>query len=106
MSNKLGVNRLLQSDAFTSHVIKYWLALVSLLSLISIILTFFLPKTAETFFGFVICAIFITLIVGTFLFFRDSRLEDVKNKHVYLIEKEKLANKISKIKTELSKVEQ
>jgi micrococcal nuclease len=106
MANRFAANRLLQADAFTSRVIKYWLALELLLTVISIILMIFLPETAGVFFGVVLCAIFITLIVGTFFFFRYSRLNDVKNKRVYLAEKEKLVNKIIKIKTELSNVEQ
>jgi micrococcal nuclease len=105
MANIFGLNRLFQSDAFTSRIIRYWLILELFLTFISIIVIFFLPKTAGLFFSIVLCAIFITLSVGIFLFFHYSRLDDVRNKRVYLTEKEKLVNKIIKIKSDLSNVE-
>ncbi len=93
-------------DILASRIIKYWLLLECLLTSISLILIFFLPKSAGGFFGVVTCAISITVMVGMLLFYRYDRLEDVKNKRVYRVEKVNLINKISKVKTELSVVEQ
>ena len=89
-------------DSISSRVIRSWLGLEALLTLISIILLFFLPGTAGGLLIIIFFAILLTLGAGGFLFVRYSSLAVVKNKRTYLSEKTRLLNKVSKIKMELA----
>jgi endonuclease YncB( thermonuclease family) len=93
-------------DLTSSRVVRLWLGLEILLTLISFILVFFLPKTAGGLLLVIFCASVITLGACGFLFIRYNSLPEVKNKRTFLSEKNRLLTKVTKTKMELAKVEQ
>jgi endonuclease YncB( thermonuclease family) len=93
-------------DSTSSRVVRIWLGIELFLTLISLILLFYLPETAGGLLLIIFCAIVLTLGTGGFLSFRYNSLPEVKNKRTFLSEKTKLQNKITKTKLELAKVEQ
>lgn len=106
MSQNSIFNDKLTRDLLAARVVKYWWVTELILTLASVILIFFLPKSAQAFFWFTFFAILISIGVGTFLFIKYSSLADVKNKRMYVSEKSKLVNKITKINGELANVDQ
>ena len=92
-------------DSISSRLIRVWLGVEALLTVISIILLFFLPGTAGGLLIIIFIAIILTLGVGGFLYIRYSSLAVVKNKRTYLAEQTRLLNKVSKITMELEKTE-
>jgi hypothetical protein len=99
-------NRQLSPDHLSVRLIRYWLGVEVFLTFIGVMLNFFLPKATGILCAMILCAILLTIILGFFLFFRYVSAEEVKKKRLYLSEKDKLVNKVSKLKIELSKVEQ
>jgi len=93
-------------DSTSSRLVRIWLGIELFLTLISLILLFYLPETAGGLLLIIFCAFVLTLGAGGFLFFRYNSLPEVKNKRTFLSEKTKLQNKITKTKLELAKVQQ
>ncbi len=91
-------------DSTASRLIRLWLGIEALLTLISSILLFFLPATAGALLLVIFLAILFTLGAGGFLFLRYRSLAVVKNKRSYLSEQTRLLNKVSKTRTELGKI--
>jgi micrococcal nuclease len=106
MSTSTKHDEKLSYDLNSSRVVRLWLALEIILTLICLMLFFSLPKTAGGLF-FVICSAFVlTIGAALILFIRYNLLPIVKNKQSYLTDRTKLLNKISTTKMELGKVEQ
>ncbi|OGN82242.1 MAG: hypothetical protein A2X24_11680 [Chloroflexi bacterium GWB2_54_36] len=94
----------LSYDLTSSRLVRLWLGLELLLILISFILLFFMPEAAGWLFLVVFCAVLLTLGAGVFLFVRYSLIPVVKDKRTYITERSKILKKVSKTKTEISKI--
>lgn len=92
-------------DLISSKVVKIGLGLELLLTIICVLLLFFLPKSGGGLLIAITVAIFILITIGALLFLRYSKNSAYKDKKEYLIEKSKLKKNITANKAELNKIE-
>jgi len=94
-----------KTDVTSSKVVKIWLGVEVILTLVSVILIQFLPKTAVILFLTVTLAIILTACAGTFLYLRYQKNPEVKQKSKYTSDKVRLQGKLTKLKSDLERTE-